>query len=216
VRRSFHCPCPETSSSSTGLVWGKPGPAPHSYAASVARVQRRALQLTRAAMTTSQVASRASLRASGTTSTPSPRSSPVSGASGSTTRAQRVWRGMPPRRAPGLSCLLPSAPAPTGFITAFSLYPFRTSSPLVGIASPTSLRRCRHRPTRRRNRPAPPSLPPPRRRRRRRQRTSPSTPAFAPPIPTPSNAFARPTFRRLTASARRAPSRRRRSPSEIA
>ena len=209
-----------TSSSSTGLLWGKPGPPRLSYAASAARVQRRALQLTRAALTTSQ-ASRATFRASGTTSTLSPRPSPAFRASGSTTRVRRVWRGAtPPCRAPGLSCLLPSAPAPTGSTATQPFYPFRASSPPVGIASPTSLRRCRLRrrgphlrpalPRRRRRRPVP------RRRRRRRQRTSPSTPAFAPPIPTPSNAFARPTFRRLTASARRAPSRRRRSPSEIA
>ena len=53
-----------------------------------------------------------------------------------------------------------------------------------------------------------------RRRRCRRTPTSPSPPALAPSILAHQTAFARPTFRRITATTRHAPSRRPRSPLE--
>ena len=120
-------------------------------------------------------------------------------------------------------------PAPS-FMTARSAPTAPTAAPATGHRH----RHHRHRRPRHSTRPRlhlrrPPRLPPrprcshplpmsphPPLPLRRRHRTSPSSPALAPPIPTPITASARPTFRRLTASSRRVPSRRLRSPLEIA
>jgi hypothetical protein len=76
------------------------------------------------------------------------------------------------------------------------------------------LHRRRHRRPRPRHRRPRPRRHPRRQRRRRRPPFLSSPPAHAPSIRAPRTAFARPTFRRITATTRRAPSRRLRLPLE--